>query len=94
MTPDDDKLGGFRCVDERTRCPITHEALVHGHVRIAFLPTCQRLGQKVVFIGYCRRPVETWNFGHIGVIPRVQRDQVDVSKRRFLERDRASEVCG
>ena len=50
VTPDDDELGGFRCVDERTRRSITHEALVHSHVGIAFLPTRQTLGQKALFL--------------------------------------------
>ena len=54
VTPNDDKLGGFRRVDERTRCSTRHELLVHRHVGIAFLPTRQSLGQKVTFFGRYR----------------------------------------
>jgi hypothetical protein len=92
VASDDDKLGGFRCVDKCSRSSITHQLLVHRDAGIAVLPTCQRLGQQLVFSGLDLRPVIAWNLGHINVIPRVQRYQVDVSTRRLLERDCRSEV--
>lgn len=91
---DHDQLGFLGALDELAGRLIAHHHAGYGYVGIPLLPTRQPLGQHLLGHRLSCRPIDSGPLRHIDVAPCVQRHQVHVSPRRFVECDCGRQLGG